>query len=411
MRAYSAELRPPREIVRWMVWPAVVFTVLFFVMPLIVMACVSFWDRQGSFMAGSWTVQNYVKFFTRDYLLTALVNSIEVTLITTIVSVLLAYPFAYVLAFQVPARWQKIILLIAVLPFWTSYVVRSYSWLLIVSDNGFLNRILMGLGLISEPLKIAYTRSATILGFVHFFVMLLTLTIYANLAQISPSYIKAAQDLGASWLTVIRRIILPLSVPGVAVGAFLTFVITIGDYVTPQILGGNTAVLVPQAIMLQIVRTADFPMASVISLVLHGVGRRGLSHFPALPHDEPALMGKLSTHSLVWAFVAVMLAFIYLPVVVLVLFSFQSGDLPVPPLDGQVSDGTSARSPTIALRIPCGILCWWRPLRGGRNAAWFPERLRHVPPQAGRRHRNSAASHCTVDGFLPHHRSRSSDRL
>ena len=144
-----------------------------------------FLDRQGSFTAGSWTVQNYVKFFTRDYLLTALVNSIEVTLITTIVSVLLAYPFAYVLAFQVPARWQKIILLIAVLPFWTSYVVRSYSWLLIVSDNGFLNRSLMGLGLVSEPLKIAYTRSATILGFVHFFVMLLTLTIYANLAQIS----------------------------------------------------------------------------------------------------------------------------------------------------------------------------------------------------------------------------------
>jgi putative ABC transport system permease protein len=90
MTAYSAEPRPPVEIVRWMVWPAVVFTVLFFVMPLIVMACVSFWDRQGSFMAGSWTVQNYVKFFTRDYLLTALVNSIEVTLILLIVGLCLS---------------------------------------------------------------------------------------------------------------------------------------------------------------------------------------------------------------------------------------------------------------------------------------------------------------------------------
>ncbi len=251
-----------------MVWPAVAFTAIFFVLPLLVMVCASFSDRQGSLLEGAWTIQNYVKFFTRDYLLTALVNSIEVTLITTIVSVLIAYPFAYVLAFQIPARWQKIILLVAVLPFWTSYVVRSYSWLLIVSDNGFLNRVLLGLGLISEPLTIAYTRSATILGFVHFFVMLLTLTIYANLVQISPSYIKAAQDLGASWLTVIRRIILPLSLPGVAVGAFLTFVITIGDYVTPQILGGNTEVLMPQAIMLQIVRAADFPMASMMSLVL-----------------------------------------------------------------------------------------------------------------------------------------------
>lgn len=267
MTAHSAEC-PPIEIVRWMVWPAVAFTAIFFVLPLLVMVCVSFSDRQGSLLEGAWTIQNYVKFFTRDYLLTALVNSIEVTLITTIVSVLIAYPFAYVLAFQIPTRWQKIILLVAVLPFWTSYVVRSYSWLLIVSDNGFLNRVLLGLGLVSEPLTIAYTRSATILGFVHFFVMLLTLTIYANLVQISPSYIKAAQDLGASWLTVIRRIVLPLSLPGVAVGAFLTFVITIGDYVTPQILGGNTEVLMPQAIMLQIVRAADFPMASMMSLVL-----------------------------------------------------------------------------------------------------------------------------------------------
>ena len=372
-----------------MVWPAVVFTVLFFVMPLIVMACVSFWDRQGSFMAGSWTVQNYVKFFTRDYLLTALVNSIEVTLITTIVSVLLAYPFAYVLAFQVPARWQKIILLIAVLPFWTSYVVRSYSWLLIVSDNGFLNRMLMGLGLISEPLKIAYTRSATILGFVHFFVMLLTLTIYANLVQISPSYIKAAQDLGASWLTVIRRIILPLSVPGVAVGAFLTFVITIGDYVTPQILGGNTEVLVPQAIMLQIVRTADFPMASVMSLVLMVLVAGGLSHFPALPHDEPALMAKL-THPLAGLGVRGSDAGVHLsagggPGLVLFPKRRPAGASPRWAESQMVPARVRQRSPyEFLVEFSAG----WRPLRGGRNAAWFPERLRHVPPQAARRHRD-----------------------
>jgi len=260
--------RRPVELARWMVWPAVAFTVVFFVVPLIVMIGASFWVRHGGSLEPDWTLENYVKFFTRDYLVAALFNSLEVTLTTTVLSVLLAYPFAYVLAFHVPARWQKLILLVAVLPFWTSYVVRSYSWLLVVSDNGILNTALLNLGLISQPLKIAYSRAATVLGFVHFFVMLLTLTIYANLVQINPSYLKAARDLGASSLDVVWRIILPLSIPGVAVGAFLTFVITIGDYITPQILGGNTEVLVPQAIMLQIVRTADFPMASMMSLLL-----------------------------------------------------------------------------------------------------------------------------------------------
>ncbi len=268
MTANRATQPQPFDMVRWMAWPAVLFTAVFFILPLIVMIGVSFWDRKAGSLAAAWTMQNYVKFFTRDFLLAALVNSLEVTLLTTVLAVILAYPFAYVLAFNVSRRWQKIILLLAILPFWTSYVVRSYSWLLIVSENGFLNGLLLRIGLIAEPLKIAYTRYATVLGFVHFFVMLLTLTIYANLIQISGSYIKAAQDLGASRLTVLRRIILPLSLPGVAVGAFLTFVITIGDYVTPQILGGNTEVLIPQAIMLQIVRSADWAMASVMSLVL-----------------------------------------------------------------------------------------------------------------------------------------------
>lgn len=268
MTANRATQPQPFDMVRWMAWPAVLFTAVFFILPLIVMIGVSFWDRKAGSLAAAWTMQNYVKFFTRDFLLAALANSLEVTLLTTVLSVILAYPFAYVLAFNVSRRWQRIILLLAILPFWTSYVVRSYSWLLIVSENGFLSGLLLRIGLIAEPLKIAYTRYATVLGFVHFFVMLLTLTIYANLIQISGSYIKAAQDLGASRLTVLRRIILPLSLPGVAVGAFLTFVITIGDYVTPQILGGNTEVLIPQAIMLQIVRSADWAMASVMSLVL-----------------------------------------------------------------------------------------------------------------------------------------------
>lgn len=256
------------EPTRWGVWPALCFAGVFFLLPLVIMICVSLLPKGGGLFDAAWTLDNYAKFMTRPYLLAALVNSLQVSIAVTGFSLLIAYPFAYVLAFHVPGRWQLVILVLAVLPFWTSYVVRSYSWLLVIGDNGVLNSWLLAMGLISEPLKIAYTRIATILGFVHFFAMLLTLTIYANLKQINPSYMKAARDLGAPLWRVLVHIILPLSLPGVMVGAFLTFVITIGDYITPQILGGNTELLLPQAIMLQIVRSGDFPMASVMSLVL-----------------------------------------------------------------------------------------------------------------------------------------------
>ena len=219
-------------------------------------------------LEATWTLANYEKFFSRDYLLEALFNSIEVTTLTTLLSVIVAYPLAYILANVVAARWQRIILVLAILPFWTAYVVRSYSWLLVLSDNGIVNSVLLAIGATSEPLTLAYTRGATVLGFVHFFTMLLTLTIYSSLIQIPRSFVHAAADLGASRFQIFLRITLPLSLPGVAVGAFLTFVITIGDYITPQILGGNTEVLIPQAVMLQIARAADFPMASVMSITL-----------------------------------------------------------------------------------------------------------------------------------------------
>ena len=267
-RVWTGEGGSRLHLAKWIVWPPVLFTVLFFVVPLVVMACVSFWTRKHGALIPEWTFVNYEKFFSRGYLRAALFNSFEVTLLTTMVSVLLAYPLAYVLAFKVSVRWQRLLLLFAVLPFWTSYVVRSYSWLLVISDHGIVNDALIGIGVLEDPVKIAYSRVATVLGFVHFFTMLLTLTIYSNLIQINPSHLKAAQDLGASNAKVLWHVTLPLSLPGIAVGAFLTFVITIGDYITPQILGGNTEVLMPQAIILQISRTANLPMASMMAILL-----------------------------------------------------------------------------------------------------------------------------------------------
>jgi spermidine/putrescine transport system permease protein len=141
----------------------------------------------------------------------------------------------------------------------------------VLGQNGVVNEALLGMGLIAEPLEIASTRAATVIGFVHFFVMLLTLTIYANLIQLSPNYARAAQDLGAGrWQTFVH-VILPLTLPGVMTGAFLTFVLCIGDYITPQILGGNAELTLPQLIMLQLGRSGNFPLASALSVVLMAV--------------------------------------------------------------------------------------------------------------------------------------------
>ena len=256
------------SLTRWSVAPTLLWTVLLFAAPLAFMLMVSTWKRVRGKLDPTWNLDNYEKIFSKSYLIDGLFNSIEVSLTVVAVSVLVAYPLAYVLAYRVPARWRKLLLVLLILPFWTSYLVRSYAWSVVLGDNGIVNSALLAVDLIDAPLQLNYRRGATVLGFVHFFTMLLTLTIYANLVQINPSYRAAAADLGASRLQVFLRITLPLSVPGIMVGAFLTFVITMGDFITPQILGGASELLLPQSIILQIQRAADFPMASAMSVLL-----------------------------------------------------------------------------------------------------------------------------------------------
>ncbi len=251
--------------------PALVWTAAFFLLPFAAMLALSFAHMEGRAIVSGLSLDNYARALGDPTMLKALVNSLEITAIVTLVSVLLAWPLAATIAWTIPPRLQRLALLLAVLPFWTSYVVRSYSWLLVLGKNGVLNKALIGAGLLGEPLQLASTRSATVIGFVHFFVMLLTLTIYANLVQLSPNYARAASDLGASRLRVLWHVILPLTLPGILTGAFLTFVLCIGDYITPQILGGNTELTLPQLIMLQLQRSGNFPLASALSVVLMAV--------------------------------------------------------------------------------------------------------------------------------------------
>ncbi len=265
-----ADGAPPRS-AWWLLAPALLWTCAFFALPFAAMLAMSVARLEGRTVVAGPFADNYLRFFAEPALVAGLVNSLEIAAVVTVLSVLLAYPLAWIIAEAVPERWRRLALALAVLPFWTSYVVRSYAWLLVLGRNGPVNEALLGLGLIAAPLELSATRAATVIGFTHFFVMLLTLTIYASLAQLPRNYARAAADLGAGPFATFRHVILPLTLPGVVTGAFLTFVLCIGDYVTPQILGGNAELTLPQLIMMQLGRRGDFPMASAMSVILMGV--------------------------------------------------------------------------------------------------------------------------------------------
>ena len=184
----------------------------------------------------------------------------------------LAYPLAWIIAMRVPARWQRLALMLAILPFWTSYVVRSYAWLLVLAQNGVVNQALIGAGLVERAAGAGqhpHGDRARLRAFLRH------AADADDLRQPGPALAEPTPapraDLGASRLQTFRHVILPLTLPGVVIGAFLTFVLCIGDYITPQILGGNNELMLPQVIMLQIGRRADFPPASALAIVLMAV--------------------------------------------------------------------------------------------------------------------------------------------
>lgn len=251
-----------------LVAPAALWTFAFFLIPTLSIFWLSLFKKSGGRVGDEMTLANYERFVSQGYFRESLFNSLELTAIVAVLSILLAYPLAATIAFRVAPRYRRLCLMLAVLPFWTSYVVRSYAWLLVLAPNGVVNRTLLAAGLVSEPLTLSFTQGATVLGFVHFFTMLGTLTIYASLARINLKLILAARDLGASQWQTFWRVIFPLSIPGVVAGVFLIVVITIGDYVTPQILGGSNQLVLPQTIIMQIQRRADIPMAAALSVIM-----------------------------------------------------------------------------------------------------------------------------------------------
>ena len=197
----------------------------------------------------------------------AYLSSLKIAGISTLITLLVAYPIAYGMA-QAPDEWRPTLMMLVILPFWTSFLIRVYSWIGILSGEGFLNQFLMWTGIISTPLTILNTNSAVYVGIVYTYLPFMILPIYSALEKLDISLIEAAEDLGCSKFQAFWLITFPLSRPGVIAGCFLVFIPALGEFVIPSILGGNETLMIGKTLYDEFFANRDWPVASAVAVVL-----------------------------------------------------------------------------------------------------------------------------------------------
>jgi spermidine/putrescine transport system permease protein len=259
--------RRPGLQVLLLIFPSLFWLVVFFAIPLVIVFVYSFLKR-GSYGEIVWdfNLQTYVRFFDPLYL-RIFARSFRIAAITTVCCFLLGYPMAYWIATR-PPRWRNTLLLLLMIPFWTNFLVRTYAWILILRNTGLLNNLLLGLGIIQEPLPLFGTDLAVIIGLVYGWFPDMVLPCYAAVERLDHSLVEAAQDLGANELRAFLRIVFPLTLPGIIAGSILVFIPSLGAYITPDLLGGAKSVMIGNVIQSQFLTVRDYPFGSAFSFVL-----------------------------------------------------------------------------------------------------------------------------------------------
>jgi spermidine/putrescine transport system permease protein len=239
----------------------------FALLPNLLVVIASVLERgSDEFVAFAFTLDSYRRLLDPLYL-GVLLDSLWLAAATTTLCLLLGYPFAYLLT-RMPARWRPMLLLLVIIPFWTSSLVRTYAMVIILQTNGWLNQILLDLGLIAEPLELLYTEPAVIAGMLYALLPFMILPLYAALEKLDRRLIEAARDLGAGRVTIFRRIILPLTLPGIVAGCMLTFLPGLGMFYVADLLGGARTLLVGNLIRDQFLSARDWPFGAAASVML-----------------------------------------------------------------------------------------------------------------------------------------------
>ena len=248
--------------------PATLWLVVFCVIPLLLMVVMSFWKSDLYGLSATWTLENYVRLFTDWNYLRVLGITIRVAVVSTIISLIVAYPVAWFLSQQTGAR-KNVLLILIFLPFWTSYIVRTFVWLPILGRSGLINQILLSAGVITAPVDwLIYNEGATYLGLVYVYLLYMLLPVYLSLDRLDRRLIEAAADLGAGRYDIFRKIVFPLSLPGVLSGCVMVFLLSCGAFVTPQLLGGPSAIMFGNLIASQFSDANNWAFGSALSIVL-----------------------------------------------------------------------------------------------------------------------------------------------
>lgn len=211
--------------------------------------------------------ENFVFLSEDDLYWKAYLSSLQIAFISTLLTLCVGYPMAYAMA-RAPEQWRPTLLMLVILPFWTSFLIRVYAWVGILSGEGFLNQFLLWIGVISTPLTILNTNTAVYIGIVYTYLPFMILPIYSALDRLDGSLIEAAEDLGCSRIKAFWLITIPLSKNGIIAGCFLVFIPALGEFVIPSLLGGSGTLMIGKVLFEEFFSNRDWPVASAVAVIL-----------------------------------------------------------------------------------------------------------------------------------------------
>ncbi|GAA5317126.1 MAG: ABC transporter permease subunit [Candidatus Pelagadaptatus aseana] len=257
-----------------------VWLLLFFAVPFLIVLKISFSEAQiamppfsdlvefdGEVWVLSLNLLNYLYLLTDDLYVSAYMSSVGIAINSTILCLLVGYPMAYAIS-RMPQSTRNIMLMLVILPSWTSFLIRIYAWIGIIKNNGLLNNMLMSMGLIDEPLKILHTELAIYIGIVYAYLPFMVLPLYTNLVKLDGRLLEAASDLGAGPVKTFLTVTLPLSKPGIIAGSMLVFIPAVGEYVIPELLGGSEALMIGKVLWQEFFNNRDWPVASAVAIIM-----------------------------------------------------------------------------------------------------------------------------------------------
>lgn len=256
----------------FLISPTLCFALLLLAVPLVMVAALSFWTQDYLTLDRTFTTANYVTAWTEPMYQYLMARSLKISIFVTVATVFLAYPVAYFISFHVAPKRKAMWIFLITIPFWTSYLMRIFLWKVILGYNGVVNGSLMGLGVIEQPLSfILYNQNAVVLTLAHAWVPFAILPIFVALERVDRSLIEAAEDLGDSRLRRFLRVTLPLSMPGVIAATIIVFIPTIGDYVTPRLVGGPNGLMISNMIEMQFKKANNAPLGAALAISAMGI--------------------------------------------------------------------------------------------------------------------------------------------